>query len=615
MARTAATDGNVQDAALSRRGRLPRLLAVALCHGFLVAGSDASAVAAPAPTGVGAQLRQLFADEWAQRLRDDPLYATAVGAHDYDDRLPAVTPADFERRQRQDQQFLQRLGAIPRAALTPVEQLDYDLFDYELRDRIALARFRDWRIPLTSDSGFHSEVLLMADGLAMTHVADYEHFIARLNAVPAYFEQQIANLRQGMAEGATLPAAVLPGVLRIMEGQQYARPEDCPLFEPLRRMPAGISAAEQERLRAAGRAALATRVLPAYAQLLSFMRDRYAPAARQGIAAAELPDGQRWYAALVRHYTTLDVSPAQVHRIGLAEVARIQGGMAAAMRAAGFQGDFAAFQKFLRSDPQFYAATPQQLLERAAFIAKQIDGRLPGYFGRLPRQPYSVQPVPADLAPNYTAGRYSPAPLGATHGGEYWVNTTSLDQRPLYALTALTLHEAVPGHHLQIALARELEDVPPFRQNLDPDVFVEGWALYAEQLGVDMGMYHTPYDEFGRLTYEMWRACRLVVDTGMHALGWSREQAREYLRSHTALSEREVQTEIDRYISWPGQALAYKTGEMKILELRERARRALGERFDIRAFHDVVLGNGGVPLPVLERQVDAYIARARASAD
>jgi uncharacterized protein (DUF885 family) len=282
------------------------------------------------------------------------------------------------------------------------------------------------------------------------------------------------------------------------------------------------------------------------------------------------------------------------------------------MRATGFKGDFPAFLEFLRADPRFYATTPQQLLERAAWIAKQIDGKLPEYFGTLPRQPYSVAPVPADLAPNYTAGRYSPAPLGGTRGGEYWVNTTALDQRPLYALTALTLHEAVPGHHLQIALARELDDVPAFRRQLDPSAFVEGWGLYAERLGEDMGLYATPYDEFGRLTYEMWRACRLVVDTGMHALGWSRERARDYLRSHTALSEREVQTEIDRYIAWPGQALAYKMGEMKILELRRRARAALGPRFDIRSFHDVVLGSGGVPLPVLQQQVEAYIAAASA---
>jgi len=593
----------------------PTWLLTAALTGTVLGAPQPAAPPAAGNAGATAatRLRQLFAEEWAERLRADPLYATAVGVHDYDDRLPSVTSADFERQRREDEQFLQRLQALPRTALPPPEQLNYDLFGYELRDRLALARFRDWRIPLTSDSGFHTEVLRMADGVAMRTTRDYERLIARLDAVPAYFAQQIANLRQGLTDRFTLPAAVLPGVLQIVAGQQYASAEDCPLYEPFRHFPDTIPAAEQQRLRAAGRAALATRVLPAYRQLLEFLRDEYAPAARQDIAATALPDGKAYYAALVHHYTTLDVSPEQVHQVGLAEVARIQREMDAAMRASGFQGDFAAFLTFLRGDPRFYATTPQALLERASWIAKQADGKLPAFFGRLPRLPYGVQPVPADLAPNYTAGRYSPPPLGGTRGGEYWVNTTALDQRPLYALTALTLHESVPGHHLQIALARELADVPPFRQNLDPDAFVEGWGLYAEKLGEDMGMYATPYDEFGRLTYEMWRACRLVVDTGMHAFGWPREQARAYLRGHTAPSEREVQTEIDRYIAWPGQALAYKMGEIEILALRQRARTALGADFDIRAFHDAVLGNGGVPLPVLERQIDAYIAARRAA--
>ena len=575
------------------------------------ARADAPPPAADEPAAIAFQ--RLLDDEWAARLRADPLMATAVGVHRYDDRLPSVTPADFELQRHADERFLARLVAIPRAALPAERQLDYDLFGYAQRDRLALAPFREWRLPLTSDSGFHTEVLLMADGLALRSAADYEHYVARLNAVPAYFDQQVANLRQGMADGFTLPAAVMPGVLKIVAGQQYARPEDCPLYEPFRHMPDTIAAADQERLRAAGRAALAGQVLPAYRRLQSFLRDAYAPAARRSLGASELPDGRAYYAALVRHYTTLDLSPEQVHATGLAEVARIRGEMDRTMRAAGFKGDFAAFVQFLRTDPRFYAKTPEQLLERAAWIAKQIDGRLPAWFGTLPRLPYGVEPVPADLAPNYTAGRYSPPPLGGTKGGEFWVNTTALDQRPLYALTALTLHEAVPGHHLQLSLARELGELPPFRRYLDPDAFVEGWALYAEQLGEDMGMYRTPYDEFGRLTYEMWRACRLVVDTGLHAKGWTREQAREYLRSRTALSEREVQTEIDRYISWPGQALSYYLGMATIVELRAQAERALGERFDIRAFHDTVLGAGGVPLGVLEQRVEDYIEATRAA--
>ncbi len=320
---------------------------------------------------------------------------------------------------------------------------------------------------------------------------------------------------------------------------------------------------------------------------------------------------EAYYDALVRYFTNLEVTPDQVHEIGLGEVARIRSEMETVIRQTGFKGDFAAFLKFLRTDPRFYAHTPDELLKDASYIAKQIDGILPGYFGKLPRLPYSVQPVPAELAPNYTGGRYSPPPIGGNKGGEFWVNTYALEKRPLYVLTALALHEAVPGHHLQGSLARELENVPPFRLDLYPHAFGEGWGLYSEKLGKEMGMYKTPYDEFGRLTYEMWRACRLVVDTGMHAKGWSRDRAMEYLASNTALSLHEVRTETDRYIAWPGQALAYKMGELKILELRAKAHDALGERFDLRAFHDAVLENGGVPLPILEHQIDEYIAAAQ----
>jgi uncharacterized protein (DUF885 family) len=308
----------------------------------------------------------------------------------------------------------------------------------------------------------------------------------------------------------------------------------------------------------------------------------------------------------VRYYTTLpDATPEKVHATGLAEVARIRAEMDAIIAEVTFKGDFADFLHFLRTDKQFYAKTPAALLREAAWISKEIDGKLPEFFGHLPRMPYTVKPVPAALAPNYTAGRYNPGPLGAA--GEYWVNTYALETRPLYALPALSLHEAVPGHHLQGAVARELKSVPTFRLNFYPHAFGEGWGLYAEKLGKEMGVYHTPYQEFGRLTYEMWRACRLVVDTGMHAMGWSREKAYDYLASNTALSKHEVRTEIDRYIAWPAQALAYKTGEMKIIELRRKAKAALGDKFDLRSFHDAILESGGVTLPVLDRRIDAYI--------
>jgi uncharacterized protein (DUF885 family) len=581
------------------------LIIVACC------GLFASASGADAPTQAASELHRLFADEWTIRLRDDPLFATQAGVNNYNDRLPSVTPTDYLRQLGGDQEYLRRLHALDRAALGKEDRLNYDLFEFVLKHRVALAPFRAYRTPMLSDDGFHIAVAHMADGVAMRSTRDFEMYIARLHAVPAYFEQNIANMRQGMADGFTLPSVILPGIIAVIDGQQYATPADSPLYQPFNKMPDTIDAGSQERLREAGRAAIEKDVIPAYRKLREFMLHEYSPRARASIAAAELPEGKEYYAALVRFFTNLDVTPEEVHKIGLAEVERIRAEMIAVIQKTGFKGDFAAFLGFLRTDPRFYAKTPDELLKDASYIAKQIDGMLPAYFGRLPRMTYSVQPVPADLAPNYTGGRYVPAPIGGTHGGEYWVNTYALEKRPLYALTSLTLHEAVPGHHLQGALARELDNVPPFRLDLYPHAFGEGWGLYSEKLGIEMGLYRTPYDEFGRLTYEMWRACRLVVDTGMHSMGWSRERALDYLASNTALSTQEVRTETDRYIAWPGQALAYKMGELKILELRARAQKALGARFDIRAFHDAVLANGGVPLPILEQQIDAYIAAAQ----
>ena len=557
-------------------------------------------------------LQKLFADEWSNRLRDEPLFATYSNVKDYNARLPSVTPADYERRLRQDEEFQRRLKAIDRASLDEQSQLNYDLFEFLLKHRIALAPYKGYRSPMLSDDGFHIEVTRMAEGLLMPKASDYEDYIARLRAIPAYFDQNVVNMRQGVKDGFTLPSEILPGIVAVIDGQQISDSTKSPFYRPFESMPDTISSADQQRLRAAGKAAIDNEVTGAYRKLAKFMHEEYAPAARKSIAAVELPEGKVYYAALVRYFTNLDVTPEQVHATGLAEVKRIRAEMEAIIQQVGFKGSFADFLAYLRTDPKFYPKTPGELLREASFIAKQIDGLLPGYFGKLPRLPYSVQPVPAEIAPNYTTGRYSPPPIGGTKGGEYWVNTYALDKRPLYVLTALTLHEAVPGHHLQGALARELENVPPFRLDLYPHAFGEGWGLYSEKLGKEMGMYKTPYEEFGRLTYEMWRACRLVVDTGMHSKGWTRQQALDYLGSNTALSLHEVRTETDRYIAWPGQALAYKMGELKIVELRARATRELGERFDIRLFHDAVLDNGGLPLPVLEKQVERYIQATKA---
>jgi len=579
-----------------------------LMFAFLFIAVCTLSVHAAEPASASEQLHRLLDDEWSARMRDDPLFATQSGVRLYDDRLPVVTPASYDIRAKQDLEFARRLSGIDRKALSPADQTNYDLFEFILKHRNALAPYRAWRIPLTSDEGFHVDVMRMAVGVGMTSVRDYENYISRLRAVPAYFSQQTANLRQGMKDGFTLPAAIVPGIIKVIEGQQYKSATDSPFFEPFTRFPDTISAAEQQRLRTSATAVIDSTVLPAYRELLTFFKTVYLPGARSTIGASELPQGKDYYAALVKFFTNLDVTPVQVHAIGLAEVERIRAEMDAVILKTGFKGDFPAFLEFLRTDPRFYAKTPEELLKDASYIAKQIDGLLPGYFGKLPRLTYSVQPVPAELAPNYTGGRYSPPPIGGTKGGEFWVNTYALEKRPLFSLTALALHEAVPGHHFQGSLARELEDVPPFRRDFYPHAFGEGWGLYSEKLGIEMGLYKTPYDEFGRLSYEMWRACRLVVDTGMHSMGWTRERALQYLAANTALSAQEVRTETDRYIAWPGQALAYKMGEIKIVELRARARKALGERFDLRAFHDAVLDNGGVPLPLLEKQIDEYIA-------
>lgn len=571
----------------------------------------ALAYAAPAAAQTAsADLARLFADERAFVYREDPLSATSAGIHDYDDRLASVTPQTQARQARENEAFLNRLRSIDRAQLSHQEQVSYDLFEFMIGQRVRFARYDDWRLPLNSDSGFYSEILLINDAHTLRTVQDYENYIARLNDVRRYFREQIANMRIGLRDGFTLPREIIGGVSQVIGGFRFENAEATNFYAPFATFPASVPEADRVRLREAGRAAVTNSVIPAFDEFRTFFETEYAPRARTTIAATRLPNGRAYYADLVRYYTTLpDATPRQIHQLGLREVARIRAAMEVEMRASGFEGSFAEFLAFLRTDPQFYATTPEQLLREAAWITREIDAEMPNYFGRIPRRPYTVRPVPAAIAPNYTGGRYSGGRLG--QAGEYWVNTYALNTRPLYVLPSLTAHEAAPGHHTQISLARELEGLPAFRNSFYPHAFGEGWGLYAERLGEEMGIYHTPYQRFGRLTYEMWRACRLVVDTGMHAMGWSRQRALDYLSVNTALSTHEVRTEVDRYIGWPGQALAYKVGELKIIELRQRAETTLGDRFDIRAFHDAVLANGGVTLPVLERQIDEYIAAAR----
>lgn len=556
------------------------------------------------------KLNALFEEEWQVRLREFPLTATQVGVHDYNDQLPQMSLEDLQRRHELWVGFLSELEEINNQALSHEDRVNYAIFHRQLEDRIRAFEFGDYQIPLNADSGFHSSMARLPQNVPLQTVPDYENYLSRMRQIPVYFGQQIALMRMGLESGMSLARVVLDGIEQTMTSHAVGDPKSSVFYSPFEEFPAGISGEEPKRLREAALAVISEEVSPAYRDLADFMVTEYIPRARESLAASQLPRGPDYYDWLIEHHTTLDLSAAEVHQTGLDEVARIRREMVQIIAELAFEGDFQDFLQFLRTDPRFYAKTPEELLQRAAWIAKQMDGKLPALFKTLPRLPYTIEPVPDHMAPKYTAGRYVGAPLGSTRPGIYWVNTYALESRPFYTQAALTLHEAVPGHHLQNALRRELEGLPDFRRFSGVNAYGEGWGLYAEYLGLEAGFYKDPYDNFGRLTYEMWRACRLVVDTGIHSMGWTRQQAIDFLASNTALSLHECTTETDRYISWPGQALAYKIGELKIRDLRRKAEEALGARFDIREFHDTLLLSGPVPLDVLEENVDAYIEAA-----
>ena len=564
-------------------------------------------------------LARLIEDFERAELAGDVYTAGERGDREALRRLPDPSPEAREAARQQLDAFLRRHTQLKRspgfARLTREQRLNYDLLGFVLGQRARLAPFDESRLPFVNDSGFFNELLYVSRQTRFDTPEDYTDYAARLTQLPAFFRQHESNMRRGVEEGYTASRDVVPGVVDAVRRLAETPVEDHPLFAPFRTMPEDIAPAERARLRALGTAAVSTSVIPAYRQLLAFLETDYQPAAREAVGIGTTEDGRAYYRALVRNYTTLDLSPDEVHALGQREVRRIRADMDEARREAGFGGSFADFLQFLRTDPQFYAKSEDELLMRAAWLAKRLDGQMPRFFQTLPRLPYGVIKVPDEIAPNYTTGRYWGGSPEQRRAGNYVVNTYDLSQRPLYELPALTAHEGVPGHHHQIALGQELnegrDDVPEFRRSLYPTAFGEGWGLYAEKLAGEMGLYETPYQRFGQLSYEMWRACRLVVDTGMHWLGWTREQAENCFLENSALSESNIRTEVDRYISWPGQALAYKVGELKIIELRDKAESALGERFDIGAFHDAVLSNGGVPLEQLERQIDQYIARAR----
>lgn len=577
-----------------------------LCFAIGFAALAASTTGAFAESRAANNLSTDIAQEYEAFARQrDPVSAGFEGDADALRRLPDVSPAARAAQRQKLADFKKRLAAIDPAGLADDWRFNHAFLAREIDDQLESASFDLDRLAFENDSGFFSLMGYLADATPIRTKADAEAWIARLEATPAWYDQNIANLRRGLATGMIQPRPVVTAAM-VQIRAIPATAEASPLYVPLANMPASIP--DAEALRARGKAVIGDRIIPAQRAYLAFMERDYVPKSPASLAIRDRPNGAALYAYLIRHHTTTRMTPDEVHALGLSEVARIRARMQTVMTEAGWTKSFPEFLAYLRTDPRFYAKTPEELLMRASEIAKRADDRLPGLFRTLPRLTYGVRPVPADLAPTYTTGRYNGGSPKLGVAGGYMVNTTKLDQRALYELPALTLHEAVPGHHIQIALAQEREDLPWFRRNADVTAFIEGWGLYAEYLGEEMGMYRDPYEKFGRLSYEMWRACRLVADTGIHWKRWSLPQARKCFEENSALSPHNITTELERYVSWPGQALGYKIGEIELRRLRTKASAALGEKFDVRDFHTFVLGEGAMPLDLLATRVDGWIA-------
>ena len=553
------------------------------------------------------RFREIYEKEWAFRMKEFPLFASDAGVNDYADQLGDVSEEAQARRNEFWKGIRSELDDISCQRLDRDDCINYRVFVRQMDNYLAAYEIKSYLIPFTSDWSFYMGWARLPEETDFVNLDDYRNYLGRLHQLPNTMDQYISLMRKGLALGITQPRVILDGRDVPIKAQIVGSVDDSPFFRPFQEIPESIAGGEKAELLATAEKVISGDVIPAFQRLDDFFQQEYLPGARKSLGASELPGGERYYQAQIKLYVTLDMTPDEIHQIGLEQVTRIRAEMEAIIREVGFEGSFADFLEFLRSDPQFYARTPRELLAHASYYAKKIDGRLPQLFGHMPRQPYGVAPVPDEIAPFYTGGRYISAPLDAHRGGYYWVNTHALESRPLYVIPALTLHEGAPGHHTQLALAQEQEDQPPFRRFDYISAYGEGWGLYSEKLGLEMDIYETPYEHFGRLTYEMWRACRLVIDTGIHAMDWTREQAQDYLASNTALSIHEVTTEVDRYISWPAQALSYKLGEYTIWQLRGKAEQDLGEDFDVRAFHDFILSLGSVPLDVLRDETEHWI--------
>ncbi len=586
------------------------VLAVALaacCFPVFSAEPATPAAATASRNEASSALHRLFDSEWERNLRESPENAAYLGDHRYDDRWTDMSLEAIQRREAADREALAALRRIDRAALSPEDQLNYDTFLWLQERAVERQRFREYLQPLGHQGGVQT-----ADGIAeilpFASAADYRNWIARLQALPQVLEQTAALMRAGIEAGSLPPKVLMQRVPGQIAAQVVEDPEASPFYRPFRKMPDAIPAAEQAALRAQARAAISGKVVPAYREFGRFFEAEYLPRTRDSIAATDLPDGRAYYDFLAGWYTTTRLTADEIHQIGLEEVARIRAGMEKIREEVGFKGDLKAFFQHLRTDPEFFYKDPADLLEAYQALAKRIDPELVKVFRTIPRQPYGVRAIPDNIAPDTTTAYYQPGAVDGSRAGFYYVNLYKPEVRPKWEMLALSLHEAVPGHHFQFARGAELPGLPLFRRSAYFVAYGEGWGLYAERLGYDMGLYDDPYDRMGQLAYDMWRAVRLVVDTGMHAKGWSRQQAIDFFMDNSPKTEQDVVNEIDRYIAWPGQALAYKIGQLKISALREEAARELGPAFDVRDFNDAVLETGSVPLETLEAHVRAWIA-------
>ncbi len=566
------------------------------------------ALAAPVAAAPADDLKAVIDDHWTWYLANNPIYATAFGVRSHDDQVGDFSLAAQDRQAAEAGAFIKRLDAIPADQLSPTDRTNRAILRRMLSEQTEANGFGERMMLITSYASWYQSFAGLADNVPLRTRDDFESYLTRLSLFPKANGQALEVTREAVAQGYVQPCATLSNLMSTATGVIAPDPAQSRFYAPfLGQKPVDLDDAEWQVMQARAKALITSTLNPEYRKIADYFRTDYIPKCRQSVGVSALPQGREYYAFQVRQQTTTDLTPDQIHRIGLEEVKRIRTEMEAVTRQAG-EPSREAFIRKLRTDPQYYARTPEELMRAASRQAKIIDGKMPGLFGKLARLPYGVKEIPAEIAEGTTTAYYMGGSPATGIAGFYYVNTSKLDQRPLWELPALTAHEAVPGHHQQIALQQELE-MPDFRKHAAQfTAFVEGWGLYSERLGIEMGIYDTPEKNMGRLSYEMWRACRLVVDTGLHSKGWTKAQAVAFMKDNTALTDANIDAEVNRYISWPGQALAYKLGELRIRALRTKAEQALGPKFDLRAFHDVVLGQGAVPLDVLTTQVETWIA-------